>query len=422
MRRVVGAVMLLVTLAACAPPPETGSPPATSGPPVTSGPPATSGSPTTSGPPATPGPPTTSGPPATSSGPSAGKPVGRGRPGDLDGDGYADLVFASGDRLDVVRGSRTGLDPATRVSVPADRFRVWLISQSVHADLDADGYGDVVVHGGPPDGEMAPHVLWGGPQGVGLVPVRVGRKSLLHPVTGDFDGDGVADVAAPASGRTALVLLYGPFTREGVPAREETRPSPSGGEFWRLAAGPIGAGRRTGLLVYEGDDGEQVASRLLRGPGEPVRRLNAGMASAFGDFDGDGREDVAVGDDGGRNNEPGFETEPPGVDRTLTVYYAGGRVESLRGAKGGAAAGDFDGDGDDDVAFGGFWPDTPSGPRLFRGGPGGLRDAGPIGAGRGLSPLTAGDYDGDGDDELVLASEKSVAVSDGRGAMRSFSR
>ncbi|MFD2356199.1 FG-GAP repeat domain-containing protein [Nonomuraea ferruginea] len=126
--------------------------------------------------------------------------------------------------------------------------------------------------------------------------------------------------------------------------------------------------------MHEPDDGEQTASWLLRaGPGgldKAGHKLNDGSSAAFGDFDGDGTRDVAVGDNGSRNNEPGYETEPPSVHHTVTVYYGNGRTWNFTGTAGTMAAGDFDGDARDDLAFGGGHEYGPRQPVLvFRGAP-----------------------------------------------------
>ncbi|UBU17979.1 FG-GAP repeat domain-containing protein [Nonomuraea gerenzanensis] len=368
---------------------------------------------------------------------------------DVNGDGYADLVAefgpADGRRLGVVPGSPKGLVPAKGVVVPPATFTSWLIGGGFRADLDGDGFGDILGYGAPPDPDQAqgPHILWGGRDGVAAtarpIPVRLPAKSggpaSYRAVAGDYDGDGAADLAMatpPGSGGLAadLTVLYGPFTRQGAPARSTVQPSPTGGDFWRMVADEIDGRRATALLVYEGDDGEQVSGVLLAGgPGglaRAGRKLNRGMAAAFGDFDGDGTRDVAVGDDGSRNNEPGYETEPPTVDRTLTVYYGDGRQAAFKGGAGGAVSGDFDGDGRDDLAFGGAAASrhvSATTPKVFRGGPGGL-GAGTVIAGlSGAGPLAAGDYDGDGDDELVFTTgrdDSAIVVTDGAKVLTRF--
>ncbi|MEV0829543.1 FG-GAP repeat domain-containing protein [Nonomuraea rubra] len=386
-------------------------------------------------------------PPVTSSGSPGPRSVtgSRGKAGDVNGDGYADLVAefgpADGRRLGVVHGSPEGLVPSEAVAVPRETFTSWPAAGGAGADLDGDGFGDVLAYGGPDDGPQGPYVFWGGPDGIatrtGPTPVRPpgpGGQSHSRAVAGDFDGDGAADLAMatpPRSGGLAedLTVLYGPFTRKGVPARSDVRDSPTGGDFWRLTADEIGRGRATALLVHEGDDGEQTSGWLLAaGPGglaKSGRKLNQGMAAAFGDFDGDGARDVAVGDDGSRNNEPGYETEPPSVHRMLTVYYGNGRQAAFQGSAGAAVSGDFDGDGDDDLAFGGAAPTrdvSATAPKVFWGGAGGLAPGGGVAGLAEAAPLAAGDYDGDGDDELVLVTGdgSQAVVTDGRKELTRF--
>lgn len=225
--------------------------------------------------------------------------------------------------------------------------------------------------------------------------------------------------------------MYGPFTRSGAPARTENRP---GEEGWAMADAidPSGRKRAAALLVHDGNDGDQSAATLYparRGAGlaREGKRLREGNAVAFGDFDGDGDRDVAIGDDGSRNDEPGYETEEPEVDGSLSVHPGNGstpRTYRIPGSEngdygpGGYSAADPDGDGRDAIVV-----STDDGALLIDIGPAGGSgddasaerrvtvsrtvparvDGRKVGQrARAARPFGAADFDGDGRDELVL--------------------
>ncbi|GGO41368.1 hypothetical protein GCM10012287_00050 [Streptomyces daqingensis] len=254
-------------------------------------------------------------------------------------------------------------------------------------DVNGDGFPDFVTVvedkrvGNEAEDEYraVPYVSWGGSRGPAAgaraTPVRlpegVSPLGLSDVVRGDFDGDGHHDLAArtgngPGAEDSSLAVLYGPFTRSGVPARTDTDVTVPEGDLAADDIDPSGEPRPTSVLVHEANDGEQsraVLHRARRGSGlTPVsKRLRAGNAHAFGDFDGDGERDVAIGDDGSRNDEPGYETEPPEVGGSLTVYSGRSGTparhrlpEVPEGAAtdygpGGFLAADPDGDGRDGI-------------------------------------------------------------------------
>ncbi|MFF3436913.1 FG-GAP repeat domain-containing protein [Streptosporangium sp. NPDC002721] len=391
-----------------------------------------------------PAPPSSSPRPAPSRSPGSPPAEGKGGrdPDDVNGDGFADLTFVMSHAswspdLVIVYGSKGGLNPRTRTVVPGAHLE--FTGPTSTADLDGDGFADVLVHGhvvrrGP--ATDSPHILWGGPKGVDpeavptAVPTSLTPRAFSHgTLPGDFDGDGEADLVlktpmtrGTSEHRESLAVLYGPFTRQGVPRRHTVQPSPGDVGFHGLAVGKVGGRRAGDLLVYDGGDDGQAETWLVRGgPGglsRQARRLNKGKSFAFGDFDGDGRGDVVVADSGSRTNEPGYDTEPPSVDGVMTVYFGGTRrtpqtFRNLRFART-LTAGDYDGDGTDDLAI----DRGPDGVELLHGGGGGLRRGGktirrsgpatdptggkPHPSERLARPWTSADYDGDGRDELLL--------------------
>ena len=398
--------------------------------------------------------------PAESRAPTPGK--GSKDPDDINGDGHRDLLVPvqvrgnpenpGGDqRIGVVYGSAKGLDPATRTVYGRGDLGLpglppgWagpasvLTAAMVTADLDGDGFPDFVtaVPGEEvTDGQITArsahlYVAWGGPAGprtgVGATEVRlprsVSRQGVDSVVRGDFDGDGHHDLAAPALNQSSLVVLYGPFTRSGAPARTDTSLPHSDGVLIPDDIDPTGKPRAISLLLQHSNDGEQSANTLYparsgEGLSANGRQLRLGSAHAFGDFDGDGQRDVAIGDDGGRNDEPGYETEAPEVDGSLTVYPGSGGApithrlpEAPEDRKtdygpGGFAAADPDGDGRDGILVATYENatliDGDQRTPVLREGPAKVDGKKIPAKWRHARPAGAADFDGDGKDELVL--------------------
>ncbi|NGO07629.1 VCBS repeat-containing protein [Streptomyces sp. HC44] len=338
-------------------------------------------------------------------------PVPRGDGGkirdDVNGDGHPDLAYVTSygpvgedgggtgrNCVVIVYGSDKGLDPATRtVLKPGDaalpeHLGATYPTYPVLADLDADGYADLKFGG---------NVIWGGPTG----PDPKTPSTALPEVTGtpgDFDGDGRLDVPLVEDSRDGLGsppfrVLYGPIDRNGTPARRgESRPDPvnrtSNGLEYSLHAVDADGDRTTDLVASGGTDGEQGRAVLLTAGDGPAgfaaqpRELRIGNTVTSGDFDGDGKGDVVVGDSGSRNNEPGYETEAPEVDGTLTVYPGDGGAPQLLDPAldlaGDYLAGDTDGDGRDELLIGSTSDGYASEPEItvIPGGPQGLDEEG----------------------------------------------
>lgn len=290
---------------------------------------------------------------------------------DLDGDGFVDLVHEiSGTEnfdLFVVPGSVHGPDPDRTTVFAHDDLGVPHDVQTGHdplqptvADLDEDGHADLVV-------SSAAQVLWGGPEGPrvggahGRVPLP-GSGYHTAPVAGDFDGDGHTDLAVFRDWNEAreLVVLKGPFKRSGAPARTTKITGPvHEGASPVLVAGDANDDRATDLALYDSPwdppllftGGARTAGGLSKEP----ERLPEGENVVFGDFDGDGRQDIAIG----RSFVDSYdEVDTPHRRGQVSVRYGkepgewvtmdGGDFEEGFGAR--LAVGDFNGDGCDDLA------------------------------------------------------------------------
>ncbi|MEU1348402.1 VCBS repeat-containing protein [Streptomyces sp. NPDC005795] len=367
---------------------------------------------------------------------------------DLDGDGFVDLVHEVSETenfdLFVVPGSEHGPDPDRTtvfahddLGVPHDVQTGDDPLQPTVADLDEDGHPDLVVSG-------AAQVLWGGPRGprVGGAHGRValpGSGYSTAPVAGDFDGDGHTDLAVfrDLSEARQLVLLKGPFKRSGAPAGTVELPSPvHEGASPVLVAGDANDDRATDLALYDSPwDPPLLFTGGARTPGglskEP-ERLPEGENIVFGDFDGDGRQDTAIGrsfvdsyDEVDTPHRRGQVSVRYGKEPGKWVTMDGGDFKEGFGAR--LAVGDFDGDGCDDLAVQLTRKKEAGDARIevLRGGSEHGLGSKPWRSTKRSVPGDDGphdgtlfavhDWDGDGRAELILLGEDRWWITDGTG-------
>ncbi|MCO5993103.1 FG-GAP repeat domain-containing protein [Actinoallomurus rhizosphaericola] len=213
------------------------------------------------------------------------------------------------------------------------------------ADLDGDGYGDLVIGAPAASGGGRVTVVYGSRNGVDLgrhrvlAPLRSGGAFGTAVATADFDGDGRTDLAVGAPGRGTIEIFAG--SRSGLSRRAVL--TPGGGAGRALAVGDVDHDGRPDLLVA-GDSALLVIGFATGVPtvvatvkGRTARRV----AIAAGDVNGDGYADAAWNADGVLRILHGSRTGLRAVSGTASV-----------GSTGGLAIADVNGDRRGDVVAG----------------------------------------------------------------------
>ncbi len=209
---------------------------------------------------------------------------------DIDGDGHVDLLVDDR-RAEAIRlylGAGHGrFAKFTRISVGGDPYRGMSL-----VDINGDGETDLLT---PNPDHVA--VLIG--DGLG----GFAQDTTLHPgfgpfsaIAADFNGDGLTDVAAASGeGRGALAVWFQSATgvfRAGANYELATGPT-------KLATADLTGDGRPEVIVTSWVGGEVA---VLTGGDRPTlhRIESAGhpYGVATGDFDGDGRIDFAIANDG----------------------------------------------------------------------------------------------------------------------------
>jgi hypothetical protein len=394
------------------------------------------------------------------------------------------LVLAAG--VWPAAGSLAGGATATQAAPPA----------TLQADFNNDGADDLAVGipgqdiGSPPFNSGAVNVLYGSATGLSATGSQLfTQESPGVPgtpeegdsfgdalATGDFDGDGFADlvVAAPsegvgtAGGAGAVNVLYGSaggLTATGAQLLTQVggTPEPGDGFGWALTAGDFDddgfadlaaaapfevvgfAGGAGAVSVLYGSAGglTTTGGRLFSQVGGAVEAGDwFGFAVAAGDFDGDGAADLAAGapfETVGSLGDAGAVSAIYGSANGLTTSggqlftQVGGTVEPGDAFGWTVTAGDFDGNGLADLAaaapFEGVGATANAGAvSILQGSAGGLTAAGgqlftqagnpPEGFDQFGLALTAGDFNGNGLADLAAGVQfEDVGATANAGAV-----
>ncbi|MEV1019914.1 FG-GAP and VCBS repeat-containing protein [Streptomyces sp. NPDC050264] len=291
---------------------------------------------------------------------------------DFNGDGYGDVAFAAGfatvagqkqaGEIVALYGSATGITSTKRATISQNTSGVpgsaeagdyfgWV---SAYGDFNHDGYDDLAVAAehekvGTDVNGGTVAILWGSASGLS------GGTTIADPAVsshdrwgrtlaaGDFDADGVEDLAIGSSTST-LYVYKGGISKSGTAGgRYTVKPNiMSGGDAGpiNLVAGDVNGDDKTDLVVngYE-NDGEYGWNTNYYVPGSAsglttsgAKQLKRGVITGIGDINGDGYGDIVTGQDWDPAKSGASE---PSVPESVT----GGQVHILYGSPSGPAAG-----------------------------------------------------------------------------------
>lgn len=330
---------------------------------------------------------------------------------DLNGDGNIDIAEVSLNR----GGGDTALASPLMVLYGNGNgtFQTPVVYQTIfpfgiaEGDLNGDGIPDLVAAGGEETDPLIFAFLGTSTGKFQSSPAfNPGAKQPEAVAVGDFNGDGIPDLAVTGSASTNVGILLGTGKGGFTPAGEfATGPTPIG-----VVSGDFnGDGKLDLAVVNNGLD--NVSILLGNGDGTFGSAVNFGAGQSplyvvTGDFNGDGKLDLAITNSAGSNVSI-LLGEGNGTFSGPTNFATGMDPEFI-------AVGDLNGDGKLDLAVANFAEDTGTGTVsvLFGNGDGTFQPAFTLETtGLESAGIAIADFNGDGKPDIVVSNFDSNSVS-----------
>jgi len=314
-------------------------------------------------------------------------------------------------------GTASLTSPSTKL-MPSTLYAAGTFPYSVAVgDFNRDGIPDIVT----PATNSTVSVLLGNANGTFQAPVSYaiasGSTAYQYVAVGDFDGDGIQDLAVAGGNVNFISILLGNGDGTFKPqVSYATGTSPMG-----LAIGDFNGDGISDLIVCD-EGGAAISLFLGNGDGTFQARVNFAAASypqsiVTADFNGDGFLDAAL---------------VSMYDDTIVVFLGNGNgtfqpritLQSADGFREGPdalAVGDFNGDGIVDLAVAN--PNNASVSIRLGNGDGTFQSEVSYASGNTPTAVKIGDFNGDGVDDLVVANSAdntlSVLFGNGDGTFQS---
>ncbi|SCK38832.1 FG-GAP and VCBS repeat-containing protein [Streptomyces sp. WMMB 322] len=269
---------------------------------------------------------------------------------DFNGDGFQDVATAApgatiagqtrAGYVVVTYGSASGLSAGSSTYISQNTAGVpgtaetddFFGARLIARDLDGDGLTDLAVRSSSEqvtNGYGSVTVLWGRQGGISgedatLVeaPSDPYWEMGANLTAGDFDGDGATDLFMQHGGDwESRSVLFGPFTRDGKAADEQQIGMfTSDNDIFVTTAGDMTGDGIDDLATFYVYQNHAEGGRFWRGTesglSTQATHLNSAAAAAVGDFDKDGKGDLAT-----RTVPGGITEDLPYDSGTVKIYY-----------------------------------------------------------------------------------------------------